>query len=326
MKGWSLVHSVSFMNCGTDLGNHHGQYAVFKVTCMPPSSLFWAYCLLVRLWQVLMLGLNYLVSWASSSNLKGATKIDDRLAQFLFVFLIPITSQITFHHMWPQLKSMNYEKPKENQSGRRFCSISTGWLNFINRQSSLSYAALPITRFSWLNVSCLRMTWSYPWFYMVLSEFLAWFSLESSSPKSMDILEGCIWGGRFHHIFQGNWYCTLVLLFSMAQRSNLTLPPVLAYLRSSNTKGGPSLDWCPGLQIWRNLCHLWGFCNPSFLGVEYPITNANCKPFSLLVWQSLEVSWSFWKDSEKGGVTAVDRGLVISMALCMDVLMKSSYS
>lgn len=106
----------------------------------------------------------------------------------------------------------------------------------------------------------------------------------------------------------------------------ITLPPVLAYLPSSNTKGGPSLDWCPGLQIWRNPCHLWGFCNPSFLGVEYPITNANCKPFSLLVWQSLEVSWSFWKDSEKGGVTAVDRGLVISMALCMDVLMKSSYS
>lgn len=83
MKGWSLVHSVSFMNCGTDLGNHHGQYAAFKVTCMPPSSLFLTYCLLVRLWQVLMLGLNYLVSWASSSNLKGATKIDDLLSSFL---------------------------------------------------------------------------------------------------------------------------------------------------------------------------------------------------------------------------------------------------
>ena len=134
------------------------------------------------------------------------------------------------------------------------------------------------------------------------------------------------WKGYTIFFKETEMYCTLVLLFSMAQRSNLTLPPVLAYLRSSNTKGGPSLDWCPGLQIWRNPCHLWGFCNPSFLGVEYPITNANCKPFSLLVWQSLEVSWSFWKDSEKGGVTAVDRGLVISMALCMDVLMKSSYS
>ena len=83
MKGWSLVHSVSFMNSGTDSGNQHGQYAAFKVTCMPPSSLFLACCLLVRFWQILMLGLNYLESSASSSTLKGAMRCIDLLSSFL---------------------------------------------------------------------------------------------------------------------------------------------------------------------------------------------------------------------------------------------------
>ena len=67
--------------------------------------------------------------------------------------------------------------------------------------------------------------------------------VESSSEKVWTFWKGAYEGVAFTIYFkETEMYCTLVLLFSMAHRSNLTPPPVLAYLLSSNTKGGPSLD------------------------------------------------------------------------------------